>query len=265
MLQPIRALANSVPERLRDGLGRRAAGFGAALAIEALLLALLFTLGQSRGPKRQPLVALTSFDARSEPKQPTPPKTPPKSTPRNPQTAPPVLQPPQPAPEPPKPAPTPPPLISLPRSQANFSLASLPQLPSPPAKAEAPFGPQDTGTPGDTKPVGTAPDGSPLYPARWYREPTNAELAAFGARAQAFGSSWGRIACKTAPDFRVEDCVEVDEYPQNSHLAHAVLSAAWQFKVRPPWHAGHSLIGSWVQITIYNDVKLPGYKGVKSY
>jgi len=265
LFQPIHLRTGALPERLRDGLGRRATGFVAALAIEALLLALLLTLGQTREPKRQPLVSLTTFDARSEPKQPTPPKTPSKSTPRNRQTAPPVQQQPQPAPEPAKPAPTPPPMISLPRSQANFSLASLPQLPSPPAKTEAPFGPQDTGTPGDSKRIGTAPDGTPLYAARWYREPTNDELAAFGARAQAFGSSWGRIACKTAPDFRVEDCVEVDEYPENSHLAHAVLSAAWQFKVRPPWQNGHSLIGSWVQITIYKDTKEPGYKGMKSY
>ena len=262
MFQPIRALADSLPEGLVEGLGRRATGFIAALLLEALLLALLFTLGQSAGHKQKSLATLSSFDVRP---QPEPSPAPAKAHHKSAQTERPVPQPAQPVPEQPEPEPTPPPMIVLPRSQANFSLASVPQLPPTPDETEAAFGPQDTGTYGDTKPIGTAPDGSPLYPARWYREPTNAELAAFGARAQSYGSSWGRIACKTAPDFRVEDCVPVDEYPANSHLANAVLSAAWQFKVRPPWHAGHSLIGSWVRITIYNDVKEQGYKGVKSH
>lgn len=257
MLQPIRQLAGAWPERFRAGAGRRATGFAAALAIEALLLALLVGLGQTSAPKKQPLVTLSTFDARSEPEPPPP--APDQAKPRHEQLAQPVPQPPQPEPQPqpqpPQPTATPPPLIQLPRNQSSFSIANLPQMPPRPAKAEAAFGPQDTGVVGDSPRIGTAPDGSPLYGASWYREPTDAEVAAFLARAQTEGRSWGRIACKTAPDFRVEDCVPVDEFPDNSHLANAVLSAAWQFRVRPPWKGGHSLIGSWVQITILYDEK----------
>jgi protein TonB len=251
VFQPIRLLTDALPERFREGLGRRAVGFAAALLLEGLLLLLLLTLGRSPEPEKKPLITLTSFDARSEPEHPPPQ---PETRPDTHRLTQPVPHPPQPVtPTPPQPAPTPPPMIVLPRDQANFSLANLAQNPAPPAKAAPAYGPADTGSVGDSQRVGTAPDGSPLYGAAWYRRPTNVELAAFGSRAQNFGSAWGRIACKTAPDFRVEDCVIVDEYPENSHLANAVLSAAWQFKVRPPWKGGHAMIGSWVQITIYND------------
>jgi protein TonB len=241
VFQPIQVLADALPERFRRGLGRRATGFAAALLIEALLFLLLLALEQTPEQKKPPLVTLSSFDV-------TPPAPPPAAPQPKAQALPltrPVPTPPQPVPPQPQPTATPPPMIVLPHDEANFSLADLPKAPAPPAKPQAAFGPPDTGSPGDSKRVGTAPDGSPLYGARWYREPTDAELAV--------GSAWGRIACKTAPDFRVDHCVIVDEYPENSHLGNAVLSAAWQFRVRPPWKNGQSLIGSWVQITIYSD------------
>jgi protein TonB len=58
------------------------------------------------------------------------------------------------------------------------------------------------------------------------------------------------VACKTIPDNRVDDCIELDQYPHGSHLAAAVRQAAWQFRVRPPRKNGKPLIGSWVQIRI---------------
>lgn len=253
MFQPIRALPGVLPERIRAGLARRTTGLFAALALEALLVLLLIALGQSPKEKPKPLVSLTSFDV----ERPQPPKPPaePKAQSEHHLATQPVPHPPTPAPAQPNPTATPPPLLALPRNQSSFNLANLSPQPAPPAPPAAAYGPADTGSVGDSQRVGTAPDGSPLYGASWYREPTPAELAAFGARAQGQDKAWGRIACKTAPDFRVEDCVAVDEYPDGSHLANAVLSAAWQFKVRPPWKGGRSLIGSWVQITIYNDVE----------
>jgi protein TonB len=252
VFQPIQVLADALPERFRRGLGRRATGFAVALAIEALLVIVLLTLNQTAEPKK-PLVTVSSFDVTPPPPAPAQPQ--PKSEAQTRRPTQPVPTPPQPVPPQPQAPATPPPMIVLPRDQSSFNLANLTPRQAPPAKAQAAFGPPDAGSPGDSQRVGTAPDGSALYGARWYREPTDSELAAFGARARSFGSAWGRIACKTAPDFRVDHCVIVDEYPADSHLGNAVLSAAWQFRVRPPWKNGQSLIGSWVQITIYSEPK----------
>lgn len=97
--------------------------------------------------------------------------------------------------------------------------------------------------------VGKAPNGEPLYNAEWYREPTDAELAFYlpknGPR-----SGWGMIACRTAPNWRVEDCVEIGQSPQGSGLSSAVRQAAWQFKVRPPRVGDKRVIGAWVRIRI---------------
>jgi len=104
--------------------------------------------------------------------------------------------------------------------------------------------------PGDSARVGTAPDGEPLYAAEWYREPTNTELGAYMPKRMPEGGGWGMIACKTAPRFKVEDCVELGQGPAGSHLAGAVRQAAWQFLVRPPRIGGKPMIGQWVRIRI---------------
>jgi protein TonB len=101
---------------------------------------------------------------------------------------------------------------------------------------------------GDSEEVGRAPNGEILYAAEWARHPTNAELGGYLPRNAQDG--WGLVACRTADENRVEDCIELDQSPRGSHLARAVRQAAWQFRVRPPRKNGRPLIGSWVRIRI---------------
>jgi periplasmic protein TonB len=100
----------------------------------------------------------------------------------------------------------------------------------------------------DTERVGTAPNGEPLYAAQWYREPDDDMMRSYLSTAR--GPGWGLIACRTAPDFRVEDCVALSEYPEGSQINRSVLAAAWEFRVRPPRRGGQPLVGSWVRIRI---------------
>ena len=104
------------------------------------------------------------------------------------------------------------------------------------------------GSAGDSEVVGRGPHGELLYAAEWAREPTNAELSGYLPHDPSDG--WGLIECKTIPNDRVDDCIELDQWPHGSHLAAAVRNAAWQFRVRPPRKGGKTLVGSWVRIRI---------------
>jgi len=95
---------------------------------------------------------------------------------------------------------------------------------------------------------GAGPNGEPLYAASWYREPYEDELR--GYLSTASGPGWALIACRTVPNFRVEDCIAIDEWPERSNLARAVLAASWQFRVRPPIFRGQPQVGQWVRIRI---------------
>ena len=57
------------------------------------------------------------------------------------------------------------------------------------------------------------------------------------------------------PDYKVDDCVALDEWPNGSRLARAVLAAAWQFKVKPPRVGGSYKVGEWVRIRIDYGIK----------
>jgi protein TonB len=241
-------------QRVRAGFGRSATGFVAALALEALLLLLLLSLGRSEKPPQAKGEVLTTFDAKSQPDQaekPTPARKDnrprydiqPPPQPAQQQPAPPVPAPPQPAP---------PALLQLNHSEMASADLSRFAKAAPSAEKAPAYGPPDTGTPGDTPRVGTAPNGEPMYAAAWYRKPYPGELRGYLSTAQHPG--WGLIACKTAPNFRVEDCVVIDEYPDHSNYGNAVAAAAWQFKVRPPRIGGMPMIGTWVQIKIYDEV-----------
>lgn len=239
-------------EQLNIGVGRRALAISLAVLISALLLLMLLTFGSVGKPdSRTERVSMVSLEAsgiageapepsaakaerskqQPEPK-PQAEETPP-TKPSEPQPLPAV----QPVPAPPSPAP-------------------VVQQPSPaiarPVLRPGIYGPPNTGGSSssfrDSERVGTAPNGEPLYAATWYRQPSDDELR--GYLSTASGPGWGLIACRTAPDYRVEDCVGLDEYPTGSQINRAVLAAAWQFKVRPPRLGGKLLVGSWVRIRI---------------
>ncbi len=262
LLQPSPVPATPFAERLRTGAGRRTLGIGLALLIEALLLFLLLSLGTGERPAgKERSITLIDIrpdeasrqapeEARPEPEQ----RAEEQALPQQPATEEPLpprpAEPPLPRPAEPKAAPTPPAILPIP-----FKLPSSTALPASPAQPAQPsrpvYGPPNAGgslSSSDTERVGTAPNGEPLYAAAWYRKPRPEQLR--GYLSTASGPGWGLIACRTAPDYRVEDCVGLDEYPTGSQINRAVLAAAWEFKVRPPQLGGRPLVGSWVRIRI---------------
>lgn len=239
---------------------RKLASLAIAIALEGLILLLLLTLGTQiagveGGDERATLTAI-EFAAPPAPK----PETAEESAEETPQEDEPVAD--QPVPQPQRPSP-----LAL-----NPQAAPEPPPPAPPRVEPAPeqpakpparpkigarinpnrgYGPVDTGNPrtaGDSERVGTAPDGEPLFAARWYREPTDSELAGYLSTAN--GPGYALIACQTVPDYYVEDCVLLSDGPQGSMIGRAVLAAAWQFRVRPARIGGREQFGSWVRIRI---------------
>ena len=139
------------------------------------------------------------------------------------------------------------PLDLIPMTKAELAAADITKLP----KADAGSG---SGGRGDSEAVGRGPNGEVLYAAEWARRPTSAELRGYLPANAPDG--WGLIACRTLPQNRVDDCVELGQSPRGSHLASAVRQAAWQFRVRPPRKNGKDLIGEWVRIQIdYQTIK----------
>jgi protein TonB len=246
------SLIDRARTQLRENAGRRVVGALAALAIEALLLLVLLSLSETQPPHKPAAVAMTSFDVKNE--TPKPQKTPEQKAAEAPHSAQPTVQP---SPQPPQVAPQPPPAVVIPVSPEvqSFDLSKLPKAPQP-AHPTRLVGPVDTPHFGDSERVGTAPNGQPMYAARWYREPTEQELHGYLSTAQA--PAWGLITCKTVADFRVEDCIGLDEYPQGSNMLRAILAAAWQFRVRPPQVGGVSQVGDWVRIRIDYEFKPAG-------
>lgn len=148
------------------------------------------------------------------------------------------------------------PFIPLSRDEMARADVDRPK-PRQAAPQGAMIGPPDIGGgPRDSPRVsGTAPNGEPLYRAAWHREPTDAELAGYLSTAD--GPGWALIACRTAPRFRVEDCVLEQEYPAGSRIGRSVLAASWQFRVRPPRIGGQLQTGAWVRIHISYETNRP--------
>ena len=241
---------------LRSERGRRLVGLVAALLIEAILLIVLLTLNMQNEPAAAPgSLTVVDLKAQNEPtEEPEKPEQQPSDTPQPSEQPAETEDRPVEHPEPVQPdAVAPAPAIPQPVISTPFKLPA-PKEPERTAKADAPkqvYGPVDTGSQSgipDSKVVGHAPNGEPLYAARWYREPYYGELSGYLSTAN--GPGWGLIACKTAPKFRVVDCVPIEESPRGSMINRAILAAAWQFRVRPPMLGGKPQIGSWVRIRI---------------
>lgn len=238
----------------RDRLGQRAIGAVLALAVEALLVVLfLWWLAPFERERRE--VAMSTFDVAAPPapeaaEDAASPAAAAAPQPEQPQPEPPPDKPP---PQPTPPVEVPPPAI-VPLTPQQMAAADITRVAPPPAAPPAPrrvYGPPaPPGRPraADSEVVGTAPNGQPLYAASWYREPYPEELR--GYLSTASGPGWGLIACRTVPEWRVEDCEGLEEYPRGSNIMRSVLAAAWQFKVRPPTVGGKPQYGEWVRIRI---------------
>jgi len=240
---PEARVPRSVIERLRDDWRHRAAAAAIALALELLLILVLIALGVRALPRKEVAMAPATFDVSEESKKPTPEQQA-AAAPAPPQrqaTAP------QPQPAPPAVAvPSPPPAAIIPVSPQQMQAFDISRLARPPAPKAPAYGPANSPVFGDSVRVGTAPNGQPMYGASWYlHEPTHQEMAGYLSTAQ---PGWALITCKTVPDYRVENCVGLDEYPENSHLIESVIAASWQFRVRPPRVNGVLEVGDWVRI-----------------
>ncbi len=153
---------------------------------------------------------------------------------------------------------TPPPVVEQPfdlsivkLTREEFAASDIARLPQRERPADG------AAQPGDSVPVGTGPNGEPIYNAEWQREPTSAELSYY-LPASVPRPGWALIACQTAPRFRVENCQELGQAPSWGRLASGVREAAWQFRVRPPRKGGKPMIGAWVQIRIdFLEAKAP--------
>lgn len=239
-------------EQLSIGMGRRTLAIILAVLITALLLVMLLSFGFQQPPdhkkERVSVVSLQATEISKEASKPSSPER--ERTEKQPTAQRPATE---------KPLPPPP---AVPKAAPKIATPDeRPPTPVIPQTVIRPpggpvYGPPDSGgssSSRDSELVGTAPNGAPLYAAAWYREPSNDELS--GYLSTASGPGWGLIACRTAPDYRVEDCVGLDEYPFGSQINRAVLAAAWQFRVRPPRVGGRSLVGSWVRIRIDYSIK----------
>lgn len=253
------SLPQSWRERLREGFGRNAIGIVLALALEALLIIFLLLMSQVGSQDGQGEASITSFNVEDGAEEAEAPEA---EEERQPADVPQVLQPPALPEEQPDPLPQQPPALAAnpvsrpiitlsPEQFADTDISNLPRRrpdqPSGPA-----YGPAMPGSSsGDSQIVGTAPNGEPMYAARWYREPTREEMSGYLSTANP--GSWALITCRTAPRWRVEDCIGLEQYPTGSNLLRAVLAATWQFEVRPPQRRGEYLTGSWVRIMIRYD------------
>ncbi|WP_052134188.1 hypothetical protein [Sphingomonas sp. 37zxx] len=259
----------SLAARWREALRRRGPPLLLALAAEALLVLLFLALAPRFAPELVPATSLTTFDvaAGAEDAPPTATKAEDSDEASAGEVAPPPPDPTVAPVDPPPTPPAPPPEVKLPSrviwlTREQYTSTALPK--GEPRVADAPSGTpsltpgRSSRMPGDSALAeGSGPNGEPLYAAEWHTRPTNAQLSTYMPERQQEG--WGLIACRTAPNYRVEDCRELGDFPRGSRLAGAVRQAAWQFRVRPPRVGGREMVGAWVSIRI--DYTVTGKRG----
>jgi protein TonB len=157
-----------------------------------------------------------------------------------------------PQPKAPQPKVPPVPWNVMPLSSQDMAKADIANMPSHNAATIASNGQGQNGTGSgaggqSADGSGEGPGGAQLYNAEWYRKPTDAEMSTYMPRNGVQPGAWGMIACKTIPDYRVEDCRELGESP-GSGMSRAMREAAWQFRILPPRLGGKPLMGVWVRI-----------------
>ena len=209
-----------------------------SLAVLLLVLATLLSLGLAGGGGAGQAGHLVSFDmhAASADRAKAAKAIAPKQKAAR-KAAPPTQTPPQPVP-----TQAPVQMIHLSREEfAASDIAAIANRRNQQASAEAAA--QSNGAFGP----GGGPNGVRLYPAQWFREPTDAEMSPFLAHGAPEGA-WATIACKTIEHYHVENCQDLDEYPLGSGLARGLRRASWQFLVWPPRVDGKPQIGTWVRI-----------------
>lgn len=225
----------------RARLRRRAIGFLLAVAVELLVVIVLLTLGPPKfgvpgGDGKPKTFTITQVAEKNEAKK----------TPQKKRAAKVTKAVPPPPPSPPVPPPTPlgpiPGLLTLTREQ--YIAADIGKIKS--TRAEVADAAPEGDSADDSQVAGTGPNGEPLFDAEWYREPTEAQMAFYLPKGLRGGSAL--IACKTAPRYKVVDCVLLGESPPGTGLARGVREASWQFQVRPPRKGGKQLMGAWVRI-----------------
>lgn len=221
---------------------RRVSGMGLALAINLLVLLALLGIGGIRPIPMKDDGGTLVFDVARNDQAASPSK--PVEQQRNEAVAQrPVVPPPQivlPVP----PTITPPPTGEL--ELVELTKQELSKTDEAMARQAGPALAQGSGRGGDSAVVGKGPRGETLYAAEWLREPTDQEVGHYIPGYA--GAGYGVIACKTYPQYRVDDCVALGSVPASSRLDRILLKAAWQFKVRPPRKNGQPMIGEWVRI-----------------
>ncbi|AXJ96973.1 hypothetical protein DM480_09225 [Sphingomonas sp. FARSPH] len=235
---------------------RRAISLALTIVAHILIVLLLLLLPNSPLTRMGPSTALTTFDVSSS-GSPSPSKAQAKkqaaAAPRG--GAPEVK--PQPTPPQDQPLPPPPPEVvpdnMLIMDRASFAATDVSKIKGKKsarelaAAGDASGDSGDAGAGDDTPGAGKGPGGQRLYAAEWYREPVASQTSPYMPKEIREGS-WAEIACRTAPDYRVEDCQQIGESPVGAGLARGLREAAWQFRVRPPRINGKPMIGTWVRI-----------------
>lgn len=236
---------------------RRAISLALTIAAHILIALLLLLLPNSPLTRMGPSSALTTFDV-SDSGSPSPSKAQAKkqaaAAPRG--GAPEVR--PKPTPPQDQPVPPPPPEVvqnnMLIMDRASFAATDVGKIKGrKSARALAAAGDAngdggDAGGGNDTPGAGMGPGGQRLYAADWYVRPPRTALNPYMPPHDVPAGSWGEIACRTAPNYRVEDCVQIADSRPGLGVSRAMREAAWQFRVMPPRINGKQQIGTWVRI-----------------